>query len=117
MITWLRNRPGPAAMLGLVAMLSVAPAASSVAVAAEHTVEIKAFKFVPEQLTVKPGDTITWINRDVAPHTATSTDKSWDTKRLNKGGSTSVVVTKEMKADYFCRFHPNMKARLTVKLD
>ena len=83
--------------------------------AAEHIIEIQAFKYVPDRLTVETGDTITWINRDLAPHTATATDRSWDTKRLKKGERMSIVVTKTMKLEYFCRFHPHMKARLTRK--
>lgn len=85
--------------------------------ATEHIIEIQAFKYVPDRLTVSPGDTITWINRDLAPHTATAMDRSWDTKRLKKGERMSIVITKTTKLAYFCRFHPHMKARLVRNPD
>ena len=89
---------------------------SVAAVAVEHIVMIKSLKFKPSVLSVQPGDTIKWINQDVVPHTATASDKSWDTGRLNKGESKSLTVTTDMNANYFCRFHPNMKAMLEIKL-
>ncbi len=82
---------------------------------ATHKVEIRKFKFVPDHLAVKPGDTIIWTNLDIAPHTATANDKSWDTGRLNKGQSKSVVVSNAMTAEYYCRFHPSMKAGLQIE--
>ena len=39
------------------------------AVAADLQVKIDNFTFSPAQLTVKVGDTITWINEDDIPHT------------------------------------------------
>jgi plastocyanin len=80
-----------------------------------HTVAIKAFKFDPPSLNVKAGDKITWINEDLAPHTATAKDKSWDTGRLKKGQSKTIEVTADFSLDYFCRFHPNMKAALQLE--
>src|SRR5215470_14425713 len=37
-----------------------------------HTVMIKNFAFVPNNLTVSIGDTVVWKNEDSAPHTATT---------------------------------------------
>lgn len=79
-----------------------------------HRVEIKGFKFIPENLTVRPGDTITWINMDIAPHTATATDKSWDTGILRKGEMKTITVTKGMSLPYYCFYHPSMKAGLKL---
>ena len=80
----------------------------------EHHVEIHKFKFSPAELTVKPGDTITWTNHDIAPHTATARDKTWDTGTIKKGEAGSIVATADMPTDYFCRFHPQMKASLKL---
>ncbi len=79
-----------------------------------HEVRIIKFKFKPETLTAKPGDRITFINDDVAPHTATARDKSWDTGKLKKGESATLEVTKDFSAEYFCRFHPQMKGRVKI---
>ena len=81
-----------------------------------HLVEIKGFKFVPDTLSAGVGDTVTWINRDIAPHTATAEDQSWDTGTIGKGESKSLVVSPGLGADYRCRFHPMMKARLEIEI-
>ena len=80
-----------------------------------HIVRITDFAFVPAELTVAPGDRIRWINDDLAPHTATANDRSWDTGRLDRGDETALVVTPEMTGAYFCRFHPAMKGMLRVR--
>lgn len=44
-----------------------------------HRVEIKDFAFEPSRIEVRAGDTVEWINRDFAPHTATAdNDNRWD---------------------------------------
>ncbi len=80
-----------------------------------HTIEISGLKFTPENVDAKPGDTITWINRDFVPHTATSKDGSWDTGVLMKDESKSIVVTQQMTSDYFCTYHPGMTATITTE--
>ena len=82
-----------------------------------HHVEITRFKFIPDRLVVRPGDKIIWTNRDIAPHTATGDDESWDTGKIGKDESQAVTVTAGMQASYFCRYHPNMKAGLVVERD
>jgi len=83
----------------------------------QHHVEIRDFSFTPEVLSVKPGDTIIWTNQDIAPHTATARDGSWDTGILAKGQSKEIKVTGKLTADYFCRFHPMMQAKLRLVQD
>lgn len=111
------------ALMNAVVAAGVATAFSSVIVggalaagdgALTHRVNIKGFEFAPSVLKVKPGDTVTWINRDIAPHTATARDGSWDTGRLNKGQSATIIVTNDFSSAYFCRFHPMMEASIEV---
>ena len=61
-----------------------------------------------------PGDTIVWITHDIIPHTATAGDKTWDSQSIGKESQWETVVQPGMAEDYFCRFHPNMKARLQI---
>jgi plastocyanin len=68
----------------------------------------------PAEATAKVGDTIEWINKDVLAHTATARNGDWDiTLPAKKSGS--LIVKKAGTVDYFCRFHPNMKASLAVE--
>jgi len=80
----------------------------------EHQIVITSFKFEPETLEIKTGDTITWINKDIAPHTATASDKSWDTGIIKFNQSKSITFDKQPTTSYFCLYHPMMKAKLNI---
>ncbi len=82
-----------------------------------HTVIIEKFKFIPETLTIKTGDTVIWINKDIAPHTATAVTKEekWDTKQLRKNQEASITFTKTGNEKYFCLYHPNMRGEIIVQ--
>ena len=77
-------------------------------------VNIQGFRFSPKKVTVKVKTSIEFINLDSAPHTATASDGSWDTGTLNYYDKAVVNITKEMKTDYYCEYHPNMKGSLIV---
>lgn len=78
---------------------------------AVHVVEIKGHKFSPATLEMKAGDSVKFINMDGAPHTATATDGGFDTGRLNRGEEGTIKMAKGSH-DYFCAFHPGMKAKI-----
>ena len=80
----------------------------------EHRIVIGDFKFSPALPEVSAGDTITWVNHDITPHTATAVDGSWDTGELVRGAEASIAVTANMEPEYFCIFHPMMKAQLVI---
>lgn len=67
----------------------------------------------PAQTPARIGDTVMWINKDVFAHTATARNGDWDVTIQPKQTGT-VVLKKVGTVDYFCRFHPNMKATMTV---
>ena len=80
-----------------------------------ETVIVSDFAFSPGNLRVPVGATVTWTNRDSAPHDATARDDSWRTGRLAKGASGSVTFDRAGVYDYYCSIHPSMKAHLTVE--
>ena len=67
----------------------------------------------PAETTAKVGDTIEWINKDVFAHTATARNGDFDVTLPPKKTGT-LVLKKAGTVDYYCRFHPNMKATLIV---
>lgn len=73
-----------------------------------HQVDIQTFQFQPKQLTVAPGDTIVWINRDIVPHTVTENGGTWRSQPLEEGQSWEMVVDHHGPFTYFCEFHPHM---------
>jgi plastocyanin len=93
---------------------AAAPASTGPAVA-NATVTIKDFKYGPPTVVVKQGGKVTWKNADTAQHTATASNKAFDTGTLNPGASKAVTLTKAGAYSYTCLFHPFMHGRLVVK--
>jgi plastocyanin len=67
----------------------------------------------PAEASAKVGDTIEWINKDIFIHTATARNGDWDVTMPPKK-TVTLVLKKAGLIDYYCRFHPNMKATLEV---
>jgi len=68
----------------------------------------------PAEASAKVGDTIEWTNKDIVAHTATARNGDFDVMLPpNKTGS--FVLKKDGAVDYYCRFHPNMKATLKIE--
>jgi plastocyanin len=78
-------------------------------------VEIRDFEYLPRDLTIDAGATVTWTNYDGAPHTSSDRDGGWDTGRLNKDQSGALTFDEPGAYSYFCTYHPYMKATLTVR--
>ena len=81
--------------------------------AATIQISIENLVFAPAEATAKVGDTIEWINKDVFAHTATARNGDFDVTIPPKK-TVTLVLKKGGAVDYYCRFHPNMKALLTV---
>jgi LPXTG-motif cell wall-anchored protein len=63
---------------------------------------------------VKSGDTVTWTNRDSAPHTATASNGSFNTGTLKQGASASHTFTTAGTIAYICAIHPSMHGTVVV---
>ena len=102
----------PRSTLPIVAALTLAMSVSAHAATIQITMEN--LVIAPAQATAKVGDTIEWINKDVLAHTATARNGEWDVMLPPKKNGT-LVLKKLGTIEYYCRFHPNMKATLTVQ--
>jgi plastocyanin len=69
--------------------------------------------FSPAEVNAGVGDTIEWVNKDVLAHTAT-VKGDWDVMIPPKKNAT-FVIKKAGSVEYYCRFHPNMKGRITAQ--
>ena len=78
-------------------------------------VVIENFSFVPATLTVKPGTKVTWVNRDDVPHTATDTDKRFNSKTLDTDDQFAFTFSEPGTYNYFCALHPKMTGQIIVK--
>lgn len=81
--------------------------------AATVQIVIENLVFSPAEVSAKVGDTIEWVNKDVLAHTATANDHDFDVMLPPKKTGT-LVLKKAGTVDYYCRFHPNMKATLKI---
>ena len=81
------------------------------------TVKIDNFRFSPRELTVPVGATVTWVNSDDVPHTATSKSDppTFDSKALDTDQSFSFKFTKAGTYKYYCKLHTHMTATVIVK--
>jgi len=80
-----------------------------------NQVVIENFSFVPATLTVKPGTKVTWVNRDDVPHTATDTDKRFNSKTLDTDDQFDFTFSEPGTYNYFCALHPKMTGQIIVK--
>jgi plastocyanin len=83
--------------------------------AATGRVPIQQYSFLPSELSVRAGTTVTWSNEDEAVHTVTAADKSWDPGRIPIGGSFSQTFTAPGAYDFVCSIHAAMKGTITVQ--
>ena len=70
--------------------------------------------YMPVNASIPKDATITWTNKDVAPHTATASDGSFDTGIFNAGSSASAMVKGQGDIQYHCTIHPWMHGSLQV---
>ena len=94
----------------------------SVPVGSDHAVKIAGFAFDPKEITIKKGDTITWMNDDAAPHDVASDPHPTHTDlpglrsgTLQSGQSYTFQFVKVGTWGYHCHLHPTMKGTVIVE--
>ena len=88
-------------------MLSVSAHAATIQITMDNLV------ISPAEAAAKVGDTIELINKDILAHTATARNGDFDVTMPPKK-TVTYILKKAGTIDYYCRFHPNMKAVLNV---
>jgi amicyanin len=83
--------------------------------AADAEVGIDNFTFGPQELHVKAGSTVTWVNRDDIPHTVTSTTLAFKSGALDTDQKFSFTFTTPGSYTYFCALHPHMTGSIVVE--
>jgi len=79
-----------------------------------HHVEIRRFRFVPAQLSIRRGDTVEWRNADFAPHTATGKNGGWDTGKLGRKEAAAITFDEPGHHAYYCVYHPHMTGEIII---
>ena len=84
--------------------------------AKENKIEIKDFAFNPQNITVKSGEKITWINRDEEPHTVVSVGKQFKkSSALDTDQTYTITAGAQGTYSYFCSVHPKMTGTIVVE--
>ena len=79
------------------------------------TVSMDHNTFIPGEITVVPGTTVTWVNNEAMPHNVADSNKGFRSKTLVKDDRFSFTFTTAGEYDYLCLIHPNMKGKVIVK--
>ncbi|SDE93528.1 cupredoxin domain-containing protein [Limimaricola pyoseonensis] len=80
-----------------------------------HEVTIQGFAFVPARISLAPGDSVVFTNRDLAPHTVTAESGAFDSGRLGMGQSVRMTFPAAGSYPYFCAIHPRMRGAIQVR--
>jgi plastocyanin len=96
-------------MAGVLSLAAIAPPTH----AATITIVMDKLVISPGAATAKVGDTIEWVNKDVVAHTATAKNGDFDVM-IPPQKTVTYVLKNAGTVDYYCRFHPNMKATLEI---
>jgi plastocyanin len=103
-----RGNP-PAAAPARTAAAAQRPAAKTV------MARMKGQAFIPADIEIAAGTTVTWKNLDALIHTVTAVDKSFNSGVIPADGSYSHTFNKPGTCPIYCIAHPFMKATVIVK--
>ena len=78
-------------------------------------VVIRRFAFGPEEVRVRPGERVTWINCDEDAHTSTADGGEWESPLLAPGDAFTQTFASPGEFPYHCDPHPFMTARVVVE--
>jgi len=109
-----RQSTGPVALNGECRIPISSPAAGTV------VVFIRNFAYVPEQVSIKRGTKVTWVNCDdpgIDSHTSTSDTGIWSSPNLASGESYSRTFDDPAGTvfSYHCVPHPFMEGTINVE--
>lgn len=72
------------------------------------------YVYSPQQVTVKVGAQVTWVNETAEPHTVTDESGKIFDVRTDPGRSVTLRFNRAGRYWYFCRFHPYMHGVIVV---
>ena len=100
--------------IGMMFMLFFGQTIAAWADDAGATVGIDKFLFGPTALTVKPGTTVTFENRDSTIHSVVGVGGIFRSQALDTNDKFSFTFDKPGEYAYFCGLHPFMKGKVVV---
>lgn len=99
----------------VIALGLLAGGGAPVPAAAPVTVDIQDSRYLPQTLTVAPGTTIRWTNKDEETHTVTSTTGAFGSAGLDLDEAYAYTFNTPGVYPYACDLHPFMSGTVVVK--
>lgn len=113
-IAWLHdNGDGTTDVTLLLTKTVVQPADGGMAVS-EVPVTIEDFAYSAPVLEIAAGTTVTWTNLDGSAHTVSQVGGGVESGKIDPGATFSFTFDTAGAYEYFCQYHPNMKATINV---
>jgi len=69
----------------------------------------------PETVTIKVGDTVTWVNEDAPQHDVVADNGEFKSDLFDKGQTFSFTFTQAGTYPYHCSIHPGMTGTVIVE--
>ena len=92
-----------------------APPSARMTTSDETRVVIEECAFMQTVTYVDPGESVTWVSRDVFPHTVTGAAGSWgDEDILERGDRVTYTFEQDGVYPYYCALHPSMVGAVVV---
>jgi len=84
---------------------------------ADHAIDQKGKTFIPHEITIAVGDTLTFTNSDPFAHNAYTDDEAneFDIGMQSPGTKASVTIKSAGTFNIECAIHPNMLLEVTAK--
>jgi plastocyanin len=78
-------------------------------------VVIQRFEYIPQEVRVRAGERITWINCGADEHTSTADAGEWQSPLMAPGGAFTQTFDAAGEFPYHCDPHPFMLGRVIVE--
>lgn len=81
-----------------------------------ESIEMVQTSFVPTELVVPVGTTVTWTNNDTIAHTTTADDGAWDSATMSPEDTFVFTFDRAGTYEFFCSIHPStMRGTIQVE--
>lgn len=85
---------------------------SAITTVDKNTVNIQSSQFSPAEITIKQGESVTWVNKDSVGHTIVGI--TFQSNLLDIGQSFKQIFNVAGTFEYHCSVHPSMIGKVIV---
>ena len=76
---------------------------------------MKEVRFMPDRLTIKVGETVTWRNEEALDHNVVAQKGAkFRSRAFGQGGTYTFAPERAGTIDYVCTLHPGMDGQIVV---